>query len=250
MRRDSRAGPALHRVAARSPDQTFSSRLSEIRPVGLIASISNKRRENDDIDQTRIEILRRVTFDQTDNKPGENCSFHIAEAADNDDGKGFHDDRGSRKRSKDENRREHCTGHAGKCRRDDECQHDELVGIDTHQPGSLAVLRHRAQCLAQKCKFHKRVEQCDGYGGNRNDDDTLPGYEDPGKADDLAAVWCLERVGDRPEPRQHQILHHDRNADRGNQRQQFIALATQWRKNRCIDQPAQHSADHETQSRY
>ena len=56
---------------------------------------------------------------------------------------------------------------------------------------------------------HERVEQCDRYRGHRNDDDILPGYEDPGKTDDLAAVFCLEGVGDRPEPGQHQILHHE-----------------------------------------
>ena len=208
-----------------------------------MASIPAAKRKNDDVDQPRIEILRRVTFDQADNQPGEDRPFDVAESADDHDGKGLHDYRSARKRSEDENGRQHCAGHAGERGCNDECQHDELVGIDAHEPGGLAILRNRAQRLAQKCEFHECVKQRNCYGRNRDDDDALPGYEDSGKADDLAAVLRLERVGNGSEPRQHQVLHHDRNADRRDQRQELISLAPQWRKNCRVDQPAEDGAD-------
>ena len=57
--------------------------------------------------------------------------------------------------------------------------------------------------------------------------------------------WRLEGVGNRSEPGQHQVLHHHRDADGGDQRQQLIPFAAQGREDRRVDQPAERGADDE-----
>ena len=59
----------------RAPDQTFSSRLSDDEPGRPDGQHQQEKRENDDVDQARIEKLRRVAFDQADDKPGDESSL-------------------------------------------------------------------------------------------------------------------------------------------------------------------------------
>src|SRR6516225_3347248 len=61
--------------------------------------------------------------------------------------------------------------------------------------------------------------------------------------DHLAAIGGIESVGYRSKQQQHCVLQHDRNANRGDQRQQLAALFPQWRENGGINQPAEYSAD-------
>src|SRR6516225_17654 len=63
--------------------------------------------------------------------------------------------------------------------------------------------------------------------------------------DHLAAIGGIESVGYRSKQQQHCVLQHDRNANRGDQRQQLAALFPQWRENGGINQPAEYSADKE-----
>ena len=58
-----------------------------------------EQREDDDVDQARIEKLRGVAFDQPDDQPGDNGSFDIAKAADNHDGEGLDDDESCRQKA-------------------------------------------------------------------------------------------------------------------------------------------------------
>ena len=140
--------------------------------------------------------------------------------------------------------------HAGKRRRDHEGQHDELIGIDAHQCRSFAVLRYRAQRLAEKGKFHKGVEQADGDRGHHDDQDALHRQEYADEADHVIAVGRIEGVGDRPEQHQHGVLQGDGDPDRCNQRQQFTAALAQGRKNDRVHQPSQNSPQRSTRPQY
>ena len=84
-----RGRPDTRRGAARA--QTFSSRLSEISPVGRNASISSSSAKTTMSIRPGSRILRREALDQADQQAGEDRALDIAEAADDHDREGLHD---------------------------------------------------------------------------------------------------------------------------------------------------------------
>ena len=133
----------------------------------------------------------------------------------------------------------------GERRCDHEGQHDELVGIDAHQAGGLAVLRNRAQRLSEKREFHEGIEQGDGNGRDDDNQHALNREEHACDSDHLIAVGRVERKRDRPKPGQHRVLQHDGHADGRDQGEQLVAALAQGSEDDRVHQPTQRRADHQ-----
>ena len=243
QRRDACVPSAVAANGAGRRRQTFSSRFSATSPVGRTASVSSRSANTTMSISPGLEKLRRVALDQADEQPGDDGALDVAETADNDDGERLDDHRRAGEGREHQHRAQHRARHAGERGGDHESEHDQLVGIDAHQAGGLAILRHRPQRLAEKREFHERIEQADGRRRDHDDQHALRGEKYPADADDLVAVRGLERVRDRPEPGEHRVLEHDRNADGRDQREQLAAALAQRGKDGGVHQPAERPAD-------
>src|SRR6185295_13310828 len=98
-RQRSRARGSYEGCASAGSDIFFASFRNESRR--LYRQHEQEEPENDDVDQSGIEKLRGIAFDQTDDKSGENCAFDIAKTTDDNDRESLDDNGRARKRGQD-----------------------------------------------------------------------------------------------------------------------------------------------------
>ena len=180
-----------------------------------------------------------------DQDAGEDGALEIAESADDHDRECLHDDRRPGEGREHEHRPEQRPRHAGERRRDHDGERDQQARVDSHQAGGLAILRHRAQRLAEEGEAQKGVERRDRGGRHQHHDDALLREEDAADADRLASERRIELVGDRSEKSELPVLEQHRDADRRDQGPQLVAALAQRGEHRGVDERSEYRADAE-----